>query len=483
MADGVWQEVSYKKRRSVFDRLGFSAKNMLTVYVSNFPSHLSVRELSNICGKKGSIVDVYIAKHKNKFGQMFGFCRFSGIDDKESLIDSLKDIWIGKLRLHANIARFVKNVRSEELKHPQDDVKKQYSNVPLSGGRGVNSSRSFLNVTKGVPAKEKTASGNIQVEELSSDLLSQEVNSELELAVLGCHKDFRTIANSKIICRNEGFIGVDVKYLGGLWVLFTLQDKKARDCFLNHEGVLSWFSSLKLWHNDFNVQERLVWLEIEGVPVRAWYDDTFKSVCKKWGEVMFIDNSDLSNRFTIRVCVKSSHQLLIFATTNITLNGVSYFFRVRELCSWTPTFAPECEDSDKEDSLGNANKAASEQNEDEDLESIGDFNNIDDNEVLFNIEEEEKLEQPPNSDPFELESLIAKRGKLNANKKNSDTPKYPPGFTQSDNGEDKHDNSGINKPVSPQMQSSNRVEAEIPKKYFGMSMIQQVEDTIKVGKA
>ncbi|GJY77297.1 putative RNA-directed DNA polymerase, eukaryota, reverse transcriptase zinc-binding domain protein [Tanacetum coccineum] len=151
--------------------------------------------------------------------------------------------------------------------------------------------------------------------------------------------------------------------------------------------------------------------------------------------------------------------------------------------SWTPTFAPECEDSDKEDSLGNANKAASEQNEDEDLESIGDFNNIDDNEVLFNIEEEEKLEQPPNSDPFELESLIAKRGKLNANKKNSDTPKYPPGFTQSDNGEDKHDNSGINKPVSPQMQSSNGVEAEIPKKYFGMSMIQQVEDTIKVGKA
>ncbi|GJY87422.1 RNA-directed DNA polymerase, eukaryota, partial [Tanacetum coccineum] len=313
-------------------------------------------------------------------------------------------------------------VRSEELKHPQDDVKKQYSNVPLSGGRGVNSLRSFLNVTKGVPAKEKTTSGNIQVEELSSDLLSQEVNSELELAVLGCHKDFRTIANSKIICRNEGFIGVDVKYLGGLWVLFTLQDKKARDCFLNHEGVLSWFSSLKLWHNDFNVQERLVWLEIEGVPVRAWYDDTFKSVCKKWGEVMFIDNSDLSNRFTIRVCVKSSHQLLIFAITNITLNGVSYFFRVSRNVRWTPTCAHECGTLIRMTRWEMQTKA-----------------------------EEEKLEQPPNSDPFELESLIAKRGKLNANKKNSDTPKYPPGFTQSDNGEDKHDNSGINKPVSPQM--------------------------------
>ncbi|GKB53733.1 RNA-directed DNA polymerase, eukaryota, partial [Tanacetum coccineum] len=45
---------------------------------------------------------------------------------------------------------------------------------------------------------------------------------------------------------------------------------EARDKFLNHKGILTWFSTLKPWYNDFVVDERLVWLEIEGVPIRAW---------------------------------------------------------------------------------------------------------------------------------------------------------------------------------------------------------------------
>ncbi|GJR53984.1 RNA-directed DNA polymerase, eukaryota, reverse transcriptase zinc-binding domain protein [Tanacetum coccineum] len=39
-----------------------------------------------------------------------------------------------------------------------------------------------------------------------------------------------------------------------------------RDSFLKHEGVLSWFSLLKPWHDDFVVDDALIWLELEGVP-------------------------------------------------------------------------------------------------------------------------------------------------------------------------------------------------------------------------
>nr|GEV82385.1 Gag-Pol polyprotein [Tanacetum cinerariifolium] len=35
-----------------------------------------MRELWNICGKKGTLVDVFIANRKNKLGQIFAFCRF-----------------------------------------------------------------------------------------------------------------------------------------------------------------------------------------------------------------------------------------------------------------------------------------------------------------------------------------------------------------------------------------------------------------------
>ncbi|GKA74736.1 putative RNA-directed DNA polymerase, eukaryota, reverse transcriptase zinc-binding domain protein [Tanacetum coccineum] len=213
MGDSEWQKVTRKSRRSVFDRLKFSqnsksnmddlAKISLTVYVSNFPSHLTVRELWNICRKKGTIVDVFIAKHKNIRGQMFAFCRFIKVSNKEALIDALSNIWIGKLRMHANLARFD---RKATTKTPHVGVNKPYVNLrpvekPSKTTSYANCCKSFL---------------------------------------LGCYKDFRAIANARIMCRNEGFLDVGIKYLGGLWVVplrawqmtpYSNGSKVGRGCF------------------------------------------------------------------------------------------------------------------------------------------------------------------------------------------------------------------------------------------------------------
>nr|GEY27259.1 RNA-directed DNA polymerase, eukaryota [Tanacetum cinerariifolium] len=61
----------------------------------------------------GTLVDVYIAKRKNHLGQMFAFCRYIKVSDSKTLIDSLSYVWIGKLSLHANVARFDRNVVSK----------------------------------------------------------------------------------------------------------------------------------------------------------------------------------------------------------------------------------------------------------------------------------------------------------------------------------------------------------------------------------
>ncbi|GJY46340.1 putative RNA-directed DNA polymerase, eukaryota, reverse transcriptase zinc-binding domain protein [Tanacetum coccineum] len=439
MGNDDWQEVTYKKRRSVFNRLG----NTINVYVSNFPSHLYVRELSNICGKKGTIGDVYIAKHKNKYGQMFGFCRFSGIESLENLIDSLNKVWIGKLCLHANVARFDK---SKGFKPSQSQPKKSVPvfkevkpNVSSAAFKGVHSSQSFVNAVKGASNGEKPESERLHGDDCSNVIVSQEDNNELKLAVLGCHKDFRVIANSNIICRNEGFVGVDVKYLGGLWVMFIFNDMKAKDSFLHHEG-----------------------------------------------EVLFIDDNDTSNRYSIRLCIKSSHTSLIFASTLVTLNGVTCAYRVRELCCWTPNFASDIEENKSE---GNSSQAES-VNDDE--ESVGEFFDNDGNEAYpNNADEHTKVNDSahqPSSDPFNLEPLIAKTGLYHNNE--SLTPKFPPGFTQSVGDDSKCDLSGVSKPVSGKRQKEDSVHQEsthsdddVKRKYVGVSMIQQVEDTIKVGTA
>nr|GEZ12415.1 hypothetical protein [Tanacetum cinerariifolium] len=125
MGDGDWQEVTRKKTRSVFDRLGFQ--------------HL----IRLMC-------------------QMFGFCRFNGVDNSQNLIDSLNGVWIGKLCLHANIARFDKK---GGFRPPQANVKKFVTTASTSIKRGDNSSHSFVNVVKGVSNGEKMGTGGTPVDD------------------------------------------------------------------------------------------------------------------------------------------------------------------------------------------------------------------------------------------------------------------------------------------------------------------------------
>ncbi|GKF78746.1 reverse transcriptase domain, reverse transcriptase zinc-binding domain protein, partial [Tanacetum coccineum] len=185
-----------------------------------------------------------------------------------------------------------------------------------------------------------------------SIILSQDKHTDFPLALLGCYKDFQAIANTRSMCRNEGFLNVDFKYLGGLWVLFDFESLDARDKFLNHKGILTWFSTLKPWYDDFVVDECLIWLAVEGVPIRAWDNHVFNQIGSKWGEVIFIDDIDVSNRLSKRLCIKLTYAKLIFVSIMVTLNNVTHTIRVRELCSWTPTFVAPDNESDEEKSIG-----------------------------------------------------------------------------------------------------------------------------------
>ncbi|GJY77506.1 reverse transcriptase domain, reverse transcriptase zinc-binding domain protein [Tanacetum coccineum] len=515
MGEGEWTEVRRKNRNSVFNRLKFPqhsnrdelSKISLTVYVSNFPSHLTVRELWNICGKKGTLADVFIAKHKNKLRQMFGFCRFIKVSNQEALIESLSNIWIGKLRLHANKARFDRfaavkagdkvvkpvNVNHRPMNNPSKSV--SYAHVAKSQVGAIdthsNGVKASINGGKFVDSDLKGSEDSP-----SSIFLDHVDGNDFPLALLGCYKDFRSIANSRILCRNEGFLDVGIKYLGGLWVLLEFSSTDARNKFLNHESILPWFSSLSPWHDDFVVKERLIWLEIEGVPLRAWHNYIFKKICERWGEMLFCDDSDGCNRLSKRLCIKSSHDLLVFATTFVVVKGVSYAIRVRELCSWTPTFVNDEAPSDDEDYMDAHDVKKENLFESKDAESIvGDdlendglsqFHEIfspknDDSKPAPG--EESKVhgnEEDINSDPFNLDPLI-KRALDKDTIPTSSTPTFPPGFAPVANDELQEDYASVRNDMGSE--SVHNHSQDKPQNQFGFSMIERLEETIKVGLA
>ncbi|PWA89223.1 RNA-directed DNA polymerase, eukaryota, Reverse transcriptase zinc-binding domain protein [Artemisia annua] len=288
-------------------------------------------------------------------------------------------------------------------------------------------------------------------------ILSQDIPNDFPLALLGCYKDFRSIANTRTMCSTEGFLEVDFKYLGGLW----------------------------LWHNDFVVEERLIWLEIEGVPIRAWNNDTFTQICRKWGEVLFMDDSDSCNRLSKRLCVKSSHALLVFASTLVTINNVTYAIRVRELCSWTPTFIGVDHDSDEASSIGAHEKQEDQLFEENDVESVveikddtgtgpDDPNGHDqDTDVKVHVPTHVPYDlnnSPVDSDPFGLGPLINKKSTKGPNVCYSDTPEFPPGYS----------------PINDDQQTSDSIHKLSGGESItqpGFSLLERLEETIKVGLA
>ncbi|KAL4574270.1 hypothetical protein LXL04_021098 [Taraxacum kok-saghyz] len=355
-------------RRSVFERLGHRTsrpqgnqdqlENLSTsIYVANFPSHLTVKELWKICGTAGVVVDVYIGRSRNKLGQMFAFVRYIRVSDPKILVEDLCKIRIGTLHLHANVPRYPRKpanpLRKPSTNTPRERVKSHHADtVP---GPDVSYAKILKRQQPTVNVEEtgQTASPSISI---PSQVF---IENAFPCAVIGCYKDVRAIENTRSMCHAEGFLDIEPIYLGGLWVLIDCQNTSTRDAFLAHNAFSSWFSILKPWHNDFVVTERIVWLEVEGIPLLAWGDETFRRIAAKWGELLFVDNSDGTNRCSIRMGVKTKHAALVYESTFLTVQAVEYCIRVRELSSWTPNFLEGFKDEqeDRSDGEGDTEKS------------------------------------------------------------------------------------------------------------------------------
>ncbi|KAL4560965.1 hypothetical protein LXL04_033123 [Taraxacum kok-saghyz] len=332
---------------------------------------------------------------------------------------------IGQLWLHANVSRRPRNVGMPVPTNPPKFVKPQRKIEHPSRPKVVSFASvvaepvdkpsyatvaSNRNADHGAKEAAKAATTSIP---LDTQVM---FDNQFPYAVIGCYKDFRAIENARCLCQGEGFLDVEPMYLGGLWVLFNFSNTVTRDNFLAHEAFYAWFSVLKPWHNDFVlkpwhndfvVEDRIVWLEVEGIPLLAWGNETFHKIASKWGELVFVDNTDGSNRFSIRLGVKSKHATLVFESTFVTVQRVEYCIRVRELSSWTPNFIPGFKDAEYDTKDGDCESERSDTSSNVVLEDdvVPDQKGMP--QQPLNIEANGFPQETPDSDPFNLAPLIA----------------------------------------------------------------------------
>nr|GEV15597.1 peptide chain release factor APG3, chloroplastic [Tanacetum cinerariifolium] len=95
------------------------------IFITNFPAYFSSKDLWNTFSKFGTVLDVYIPNKVSKQRKRYAFSSFKKVSNVDSLISSLRSVWLGSFHLYDNVARFNRGTKTS-------NSQKSHSNVPLN---------------------------------------------------------------------------------------------------------------------------------------------------------------------------------------------------------------------------------------------------------------------------------------------------------------------------------------------------------------
>nr|GEW82072.1 RNA-directed DNA polymerase, eukaryota [Tanacetum cinerariifolium] len=156
--------------------------------------------------------------------------------------------------------------------------------------------------------------------------------------VIGRVKEINYTPNLRSLLMDGGFPDVKLMYIGGMWVMLEFDKVDTKMKLLQHTGVNSWFQVLQDAVHDFVSDERIFWVDIEGIPLNVWSRETFLRIGKKWGETMDIEDNFDSSSGRKHLCIRTKHADLILEKFTIIFRGKVFMVRAKELFTWNPTF-------------------------------------------------------------------------------------------------------------------------------------------------
>ncbi|GJS04512.1 hypothetical protein Tco_1476122 [Tanacetum coccineum] len=77
--------------------------------------------------------------------------------------------------------------------------------------------------------------------------------------------------------------------MGGLWLWIEFSSDESRLKFQKNTEMELYFTQRKLVSHNFIPDERMIWIEIDGLPLNAWTTNAFKKIAGNWGETVFVD--------------------------------------------------------------------------------------------------------------------------------------------------------------------------------------------------
>ncbi|GJR66187.1 nucleotide-binding alpha-beta plait domain-containing protein [Tanacetum coccineum] len=266
-----------------------------TFFFTRFPDNWDEKALWNMFSKYGLVVDLFIASKKTKLGTRFGFVRFSKVANVMAFEQRLGGIFIGNTRIVVNIAKYDKDGKKIYKESTgEDQGKHQNSESEPCISRSKANGRSYKDVMVGklrnIKNDKKRTSGSVM--ELQTN---QEVVTNLKRCWIGKARNIDILRNIHILLKQDGLGACNIKYIGGLYFLCQWQSEEAaKECLEGNRVVLSnWLSNAEMWDENMDSPGRLVWLEIEGLPICVWDSVSARRIGSIFGSVLEIDSMDL----------------------------------------------------------------------------------------------------------------------------------------------------------------------------------------------
>nr|GEZ97636.1 nucleotide-binding alpha-beta plait domain-containing protein [Tanacetum cinerariifolium] len=171
--------------------------------------------------------------------------------------------------------------------------------------------------------------------------------------------------------------------------------------FMQHIRVKSRFNVIQEVSQNFVSDERIVWVDLEGIPIHAWSRESFSRICKRWGDMLNMEDTNDSFFGRKRLCIITKHPVSILEFFKIIVKG------------------KDADQSQNNDESSDDNGS--------DIDGMAD-DKFDGNPVppLTSTDEHEVQQS---KDPFELYDLLKKNKTRKEIHDTSPSMSHPPGFT------------------------------------------------------
>nr|GFA18768.1 nucleotide-binding alpha-beta plait domain-containing protein [Tanacetum cinerariifolium] len=221
--------------------------------------------------------------------------------------------------------------------------------------------------------------------------------------------------------------------------MIVFQDDETKKRFQFNLAVGLWFSQVIQTHNDFIIDERVIWVEVEGVPCKWWSRNTFS----RWGTLLNGEELEDEGYHSNRICIRTKLKTVVFDSFKMVYRGMTYWVRAIEVPGWVPDFEEDGEEgydvndgSHEDDMYGGVSKNLKDVESESDREEIPgtNFEEVPDKSIF----EGNSVRQNDvhSEDPFGIyEVLNKKKDGKNIDNKHEDSLKYPHGFTPNEEGD------------------------------------------------